>query len=128
MWASCPCFQLCLVFAILYPEAIVTPFLFSVSYHVHSGAIVAVFLSGLRETQDRGGHKTVMHRKATAQHKLSITVFIVHMCEKIDNAGCKGCYHGCPALDCRTGPLAPRGNSPLAEGHQVLWCPSSLFP
>ena len=61
-----------------------TSFLYSVSYPAHSGAIVPVFFSGLRETQDRGGHKTVMHRKATAQHKSSIKVFFVQMCEKLN--------------------------------------------
>ena len=47
MWASYPCFRLCLVFAALYPEAIVTSSLYSVSYHAHGGAIVAMFISGL---------------------------------------------------------------------------------
>ena len=84
MWASYPCFQLCLVFAILYLEAIVTSFLYSVSYRAHSGAIVAVFFSGLGITEDKGGHKTVMHSKATAQHKSSITVFVAQMCEKLN--------------------------------------------
>ena len=47
MWASYPCFHLCLVFAAVYPEAIVTSSLYSVSYRAHGGAIVAVFISGL---------------------------------------------------------------------------------
>ena len=47
MWASCPCFQLCLVFAIIYPEVIVASSLYSGSYRAHGGAIVAVFVSGL---------------------------------------------------------------------------------
>ena len=44
MWALYRCFHLCLVCSILYPEAIVTSFLYSVSYHAHGRAIVAVFL------------------------------------------------------------------------------------
>ena len=31
--------------------------------------------------------------------------------------GCKGSCHSCPALHRRTGPLAPRDNHSLAEGH-----------
>ena len=69
-----------------------------------------------------------MHRTATSRHKLAITVFMVWVCVKKNRGGCKDCYHSCPALHCRTGPLAPRGNSPLAEGHQVLLCLSSVFP
>ena len=30
---------------------------------------------------------------------------------------CDGSCHSCPALHCRTGPLAPRDNHSLAEGH-----------
>ena len=48
MWASYPCFQLCLVFGIIYPEVIVASFLYSVSYRAHRGATVAVFVSGLK--------------------------------------------------------------------------------
>ena len=44
MWALCPCFHSCLVSSIIYPEAIVTSFLYSVSHRVHAGAIVAVFV------------------------------------------------------------------------------------
>ena len=66
MWASSPCFHLCLVYSILYPAAIVTSLLYSVSYCKHGGAIVAVFFTGLCVTQGKGGHKTVVHRKAIA--------------------------------------------------------------
>ena len=31
---------------------------------------------------------------------------------------CKSGCHGCPALQCRTGPLAPHDNHSLAEGHR----------
>ena len=31
--------------------------------------------------------------------------------------GCKSMCHSCPALHCRTGPLAPPNNHSLAEGH-----------
>ena len=31
--------------------------------------------------------------------------------------GCKNSFHSCPALHRRTGPLAPRDNHSLAEGH-----------
>ena len=31
--------------------------------------------------------------------------------------GCKSSCHSCPALHRRTGPLAPRDNNSLAEGH-----------
>ena len=31
--------------------------------------------------------------------------------------GCKSSCHSCPALHRRTGPLAPRDNHSLAEGH-----------
>ena len=68
MWSSYPCFQLCLVFVVLYAEAIVTSFLHSVRYCVHSGSIVAVFVSGLSVAQDRGRQKAVMHRTATSKH------------------------------------------------------------
>ena len=47
MWASYPCFNLCLVFVVIYPEAIVPSLLYLVGYRVHGGAIVAVFISGL---------------------------------------------------------------------------------
>ena len=47
MWASYLCFHLCLVFAVFYPEAIVSSFLYLVGYRAHGGAIVAVFISGL---------------------------------------------------------------------------------
>ena len=97
-----------------------TSFLYLVSYRAHCGAIVAVVISGPKHAQDRGRHKTVMHRKATIWQDHG-----VH-CSKVSKkgcGGCKDCYHGCPALHCETGPLAPRGSSPLAEGHQVLLCP-----
>ena len=38
---------------------------------------------------------------------------------------CKSGCHGCPALHCRTGPLAPHDNHSLAEGHRfgpILAC------
>ena len=103
-------------------------FLYSVSYRAHCGAIMAVFVSGLSMAQDRGRHTAVMHRKTTSKHKLSITEFTMSVCVKILCCGCKDCYHSCPALHCRTGPVAPRGNSPLAEGHQVLWVLHHCFP
>ena len=34
--------------------------------------------------------------------------------------GCKSSCHSCPALHCRAGPLAPRDNHFLAEGHWFL--------
>ena len=46
MWVSYPCFHLCLVFAAIYPEAIVAPFVYLVAT-AHTAAIVAVFFSGL---------------------------------------------------------------------------------
>ena len=58
--------------SIVYPEAIVTSFLCLVSYRAHCGAIVAVFISEPKHAQDRGGHKTVMHRKATIRHNHSV--------------------------------------------------------
>ena len=64
-------------FSIIYPEVIVGSFLYLVSYRAHGGAIVAVFVSGLSVAQDRGRHKTVMHRTETSKHKLSIPGFIV---------------------------------------------------
>ena len=39
MWASYPCFQLCLVFTAIYPETIVAPFLYLVGYRAHGGAL-----------------------------------------------------------------------------------------
>ena len=74
MLASYPCFRLCLMYLILYTEAIVTSFLYSGSYHAHGGAIVAVFFSGLSMTQCKGGNKTAAHPKAMAEHASSITV------------------------------------------------------
>ena len=38
MWASYPCFSLCLVLAVTYPEAIVASFLYLVSYRANGGA------------------------------------------------------------------------------------------
>ena len=55
MWASCPCSALCLVFAIIYREAIMTSSLYSVSYRAHGGAIVAVFVSGLSMHKTEAG-------------------------------------------------------------------------
>ena len=115
------------MYAILYPEAIVASFIYSVSYRVHGGAIVAVFFfSGLRLTQGKEGNKKVVHRKAIAYHKSLITVFIVEVCWKNDCGGCKGGCHGCPTLHCRTGLLAPRSNSPLVEDLK-LWSAVHLF-
>ena len=45
------------LFRSLYHEAILTSFLYSVTYCAHAGAIVAVFVSGLSVAQDRGRHK-----------------------------------------------------------------------
>ena len=56
-----------------------TSFLYLVSYRAHCGAIVAVFISGPKHAQDRGRHKTVMHRN---QQYGKITVFTVPKCEK----------------------------------------------
>ena len=53
MWASYPCFPLCLVLAVIYPGAILASLLYLVGYRAHVGAIVAVFVSGLSI------HKTV---------------------------------------------------------------------
>ena len=47
MWASYPCFHLCLLFAVIYPEAIVASFLYLVGYGAHGGAIAAVYVSDL---------------------------------------------------------------------------------
>ena len=55
MWVSHPCFHLCLVFAVIYPEAIVAAFLYSVGYRAHGGAIVAVFVSGLSMHKTEAG-------------------------------------------------------------------------
>ena len=55
MWASYPCFLLCLVFAVIYPGAILASFLFLVGYRAHGGAIVAVFVSGLSMHKAVGG-------------------------------------------------------------------------
>ena len=54
------CFQ-----RFFYPEAIVASLLYLVKYCAHCWAIVAVFISGSKHAQDRGRHKTVLHRKAT---------------------------------------------------------------
>ena len=48
----------------LYPEAIVTSFLYSVSYRAHGGAIVAVFASCLSM------HKTEAGTRQSASFKL----------------------------------------------------------
>ena len=85
------------------------------------------FFSGLSVAQGKGRHKAVVHRKEIPWHKSSITVFIVQVCEESYCGGCKDRCHGCPALHCRTGPLALRGTTPLAEGHQQLWCHSASF-
>ena len=45
------------LFRSLYPEAIVASFIYLVSYCVHGGANVAVFVTGLSVAQDRGRHK-----------------------------------------------------------------------
>ena len=50
--------------SIIWLEAIVTSFLYSLSHNAQGGAIVAVLFSGLRVTQGKGGHQTVMHCKA----------------------------------------------------------------
>ena len=47
VWASYPCVHLCLVFAVIYPEAIVASFFYLVGYRAHGGAIVGVFVSDL---------------------------------------------------------------------------------
>ena len=56
-----------------------TSFLYLVSYRAHCGAIVAVFISGPKHAQDRGRHKTVMHRKAAIWQDHGVTV---PKCEK----------------------------------------------
>ena len=53
--------------SIIYPEVIVTSFLYSVSYRAHNSAIVAVFVSGVSVAQDRGRHKAVIHHTATSK-------------------------------------------------------------
>ena len=40
---------------------------------------------------------------------------------------CKSSCHGCPALHRRTGPVAPRDNHSLAEGHLFFSLISSLI-
>ena len=55
MWASYPCFHLCLVSAVIYPEAIMASFLYLVGYRAHGGAIVAVFVSGLSMHKTEAG-------------------------------------------------------------------------
>ena len=72
--------------------------------------------------------ETIMHRKATSRHKFAITVFMVWVCVQRNRGGCKDCYHGCPALHCRAGPLAPGGNSPLAEAIEFCSVPCGCFP
>ena len=126
MLSSC---QFCSVISLpfLYPEVSLTSFLSSMSYWAHGGAILTVFFGGLSVTQGKGRHKAVVHRNARAEHKSSITVFVVQVCEKNDCGGCTDRCHSCPALHCKTGPVAPRGNSPPAEGHQSLRCHSSWF-
>ena len=47
-----------------YPEAIVTSFLYSVGYHAHGGAIVAVFVSGLSMHKAEAG----TGQNATSKH------------------------------------------------------------
>ena len=56
------------LFRSLSPEAIVTSFLSSVTYHAHGGAIVALLVTGLSMAQDKGRHKAVMDRTATSKH------------------------------------------------------------
>ena len=46
---------------------------------------------------------------------------VTGLCEK-GLCNCKDRCHGCPALHSRRGPVAPRYNVPLAEGHSVLNC------
>ena len=48
----------------LYPEAIVTAFLFSVGYRAHGRAIVAVFVSGLSMHKTEAGTR----QNATDKH------------------------------------------------------------
>ena len=43
------------------------------------------------------------------------------LCYKKGRLACKSVCHGCPALHCRTGPLAPHDIHSLAEGH--CFCP-----
>ena len=68
----------------IYPEAIMICFLYSVSYRAHGEAIVAVFCSGLSVVQHKGGHRTVAQHKAIAQHKC----VGVQVCEQNDCGGC----------------------------------------
>ena len=69
-----------------------------------------------------------MHSTATSRHKLAITVFMVWVYVKKNRGSCKDCYHGCPALHCRTGLLAPRGNSPLGKAITFRIVPCDCFP
>ena len=41
--------------------------------------------------------------------------------------GCKSSCHSCPALHRRTGPLAPRDNHSLAEGHWFFFTDNCLL-
>ena len=51
------------MFAVIYPQAIVASFLYSVGYRAHGGAIVAVFVSGLSM------HKTEAGTRQNASYK-----------------------------------------------------------
>ena len=55
MWASYPCFHLCLGFGAVHPEAMVAPLIYSVGYRAHGGATVAVFFSGLSMHKTEAG-------------------------------------------------------------------------
>ena len=55
MWSLYPCIHLCLVFAVIYLEAIVAPFLYLVGYRAHAGPMVAVFISGLSMHKTEAG-------------------------------------------------------------------------
>ena len=79
MWASNPCLHLCLVFAVIYPEAIVASFHFLVGYCAHGWAIVAVFVSGLSMHKTEAG--TRQYCIARQRHDTS-AVFNVPLCGK----------------------------------------------
>ena len=80
MWALYPCFHLCVVFAVIYPGAIVASFLYLVGYRAHGGAIVAVLVSSL--SMQKTEASTRHHCIARQWHDTS-AVFSVPLCGKM---------------------------------------------
>ena len=84
MWASYPDFQLCLVSALIYPEAIVASFLYLVGYGARGGAIVVVFVSSLSmHKTEAGTRQSCMARQQRSQSRSS-QGFFVQLCEKLN--------------------------------------------